>query len=377
MKKETLYLPKRVPRDSNIEFLRIVFMLMIVAHHCIVHSNAAPPTERLSLALWFLLTAAGKIGVDGFVLITGYFLADKTYQRPQSIARFYLQVLFYAIAFLILTGASPNTALHTKLFFPIAGHSWWFASAYFFLMLMAPFISRALVTLSNRSFLGLLLVLFAFIILLPTFQPSFEKNHINVLVFCYCLGAYIRLSPQPSELSDTSARFVAVRQLFFRKLLPGLLLIILGVIGILYMPKFEVMVYSITKLNLNLSSQLGQQTYPISIACAVGMFLFFKNLPIKPSKIINTIASATFGVYLFHEQAYAKVLLWDQFFPIEAHLYSTLSMVLHILSATLIIYAAGTAVDLLRQYLFEKPLFKAYYCLRRRMDSHNPRSSAS
>ena len=63
-------------RSSNIELLRIIAMIMIIAHHVSVHSGFVYPGEIISFnRLWIqFIQLGGKIGVNIFVLISGYFL---------------------------------------------------------------------------------------------------------------------------------------------------------------------------------------------------------------------------------------------------------------------------------------------------------------
>ena len=68
-------------RDSNLELFRIITMLLIVAHHYVVNSGLtaedgpilSSPTSTHSLFL-VLFGAWGKIGINCFVMITGYFM---------------------------------------------------------------------------------------------------------------------------------------------------------------------------------------------------------------------------------------------------------------------------------------------------------------
>ena len=73
--------PNQVPRFSNIEASRILAMFLIVAHHFAVHGGV--PIWKgdfpMSGNYYFtqLFSTGGKIGVDLFVLITGYFICNK------------------------------------------------------------------------------------------------------------------------------------------------------------------------------------------------------------------------------------------------------------------------------------------------------------
>ena len=65
-------------RNSNIELFRIITMLLIVAHHYVVNSGLMPivisdfPSKASTFLIFF--GWAGKMGINCFVLITGYFM---------------------------------------------------------------------------------------------------------------------------------------------------------------------------------------------------------------------------------------------------------------------------------------------------------------
>lgn len=65
-------------RNSNLELYRIIVMLLIVAHHYVVNSGLITVMEETPLSarsiFFYLFGAWGKIGINCFVLITGYFM---------------------------------------------------------------------------------------------------------------------------------------------------------------------------------------------------------------------------------------------------------------------------------------------------------------
>lgn len=73
---------KKAPRQSNLELSRILAMYLIVMHHFSVHGGVSIWSGSAPLSFNFyldqLLSTGGKIGVNLFVLITGYFLAKNS-----------------------------------------------------------------------------------------------------------------------------------------------------------------------------------------------------------------------------------------------------------------------------------------------------------
>ena len=68
-------------RESNIELLRIVSMVLIIMHHFSVHGTF-PFTPELTFNKVFLQVfgLGGKAGVVAFVMITGYFMVSSSFK---------------------------------------------------------------------------------------------------------------------------------------------------------------------------------------------------------------------------------------------------------------------------------------------------------
>ena len=89
-------------RESNIELYRIILMLSIIAHHYIMHSGLLSimcknPISIKSIFL-FIIGAWGKIGINCFVLITGYYMC-KSKISLKKFMKLLLEVQFYEILF--------------------------------------------------------------------------------------------------------------------------------------------------------------------------------------------------------------------------------------------------------------------------------------
>lgn len=87
-------------RQSNIELLRIISMILIIMHHFSVHGTF-PFTPDLTFNKVFLQVFAlgGKAGVVAFVMITGYFMISSSF-KLHKFAKLIGQIWFYSIAML-------------------------------------------------------------------------------------------------------------------------------------------------------------------------------------------------------------------------------------------------------------------------------------
>lgn len=100
-------------RDSNIELYRIVLMLLIIAHHYVVNSGVvellyANPINFKSVIM-FLFGAWGKIGINCFILITGFFMC-KSNISIKKFLKLLFEVEFYnIIIYILMTVMGINT----------------------------------------------------------------------------------------------------------------------------------------------------------------------------------------------------------------------------------------------------------------------------
>lgn len=92
------------PRQSNIELLRIVAMLMIIAHHFVVHGGFEFSTDTITAnRLWVqFIQMGGKIGVNIFVLISGYFLISTPTVKLEKVLKLWIQIFTYSFLIFII-----------------------------------------------------------------------------------------------------------------------------------------------------------------------------------------------------------------------------------------------------------------------------------
>lgn len=95
-------------RESNMEFLRIIAMFMIVLNHFASH-GFWPETDQLLISniLLDLFQIGGRLGVDLFVMISGYFLVTAGF-KFKSMMRVALETILYWLFFAVLFFVSQS-----------------------------------------------------------------------------------------------------------------------------------------------------------------------------------------------------------------------------------------------------------------------------
>lgn len=345
-------------RSSNFELLRIVSMILIVAHHYAIHSGFSFDTASMSPHRFFVqfLSSGGKIGVNLFVLISGYFLLDSTFRIKKAV-RLFAEVLFYSAgitAFCFVTGLAPfSFKLLIQSFLPLSFSIYWFASVYFALYLLSAFLAPALRGLSRKRLSSLWLLLFVIWCVLPTFTgQGVAFSELGWFLFLFVTAVYLKRFPIP---------LLEKRKQCFWLFLFFYVLMLLSVLT------FELLGMKYAVFAENEDFFLAMHRLP-AYAASVFLFLTFAKLKIKTCKWINALASCTFGVYLIHDHPLLSKILWCNLLQ-SARLQENRLLVLHALGSILLVFLIGTAMDLVRRRLIERLLFMLYDRLAQRI--HN------
>ncbi|MCL2494322.1 MAG: acyltransferase [Oscillospiraceae bacterium] len=341
------------PRQSNFELLRILLMLMIVSVHMVGYGGLLGHAETplSGRVLLVLLSSGGKVGVNGFVMLSGYFLCtSKSLFQSKRLLKLWLQIFFYSaglffgLYFAGLCRMHPDDAFHFLL--PVTQNIYWFASVFFLLMLAAPFLNRLLQSLDRKSYRALLLVVFLAFSLMPTFlRVRYEVPRLCWFFYLYLLAGYIRLHPEPIFDKKWPTLAVAVGSYL---------------VSAFYAPLHSNLLPYIPLLRHMPERWHTPGTSVPALLCSLALFIFFKNVNIKGSRVINLIASGTFGVYLLHEHGIRmRRLIWLELFDGRPITGSTAALLGHALLAIFAVFAVGVVIDLIRQYALERPLFLA------------------
>ena len=194
--KKTMY------RNSSIELLRIISMVMIMFHHFAYHGNFEWNYNEITIPhLWYnFILMGGKVGVNIFVLISGFFLIENTERlfQPKKLLKFWGQVVFYSITtyFLSIVLQINNFDIKQiiKICFPITYPGWWFASTYFMLYLIYPFLNKLLHDLNKNVYQYLILLLVLCWSIIPTLTTQlFESNSLLWFITLYVIAGYAKI----------------------------------------------------------------------------------------------------------------------------------------------------------------------------------------
>ena len=339
--KKTMY------RNSSIELLRIISMVMIMFHHFAYHGNFEWNYNEITIPhLWYnFILMGGKVGVNIFVLISGFFLIENTERlfQPKILLKFWGQVVFYSITtyFLSIVLQINNFDIKQiiKICFPITYPGWWFASTYFMLYLIHPFLNKLLHDLNKNVYQYLILLLVLCWSIIPTLTTQlFESNSLLWFITLYVIAGYAKIYGFNERLKS--------KHYFF-------LFLIVLVCSYLISVSFLVLGTKRNELAVHAIDFFGMERFPI-LLMALFLFMTFAKLKIKYNKWINVIASATFGVYLIHDSSYIRYYIWWNIFKINQY-QESLFLIPYSILVVFIIYVLCTGIEMVRKVLLERP----------------------
>ena len=333
---------EKTTRNSCVEILRILCMLMIVAYHYsmygfysqdLMYSASKPFVELISLG--------GQVGVSVFVLISGYYMVNLNY----SFRKFSLymgQIWFYTLGALLLflTVFSSSGLVTPEIIsmsvLPISKGHYWFATSYLVLMLLSPYLNVFINNSGRIRLLSAIAVLLGIYTLLPSlFEIQLSYSTAARFIILYLVAGYIRLygAAAPSRLKIHRGIFLAV--------------ICLSVVWVLAANWLGL--HNGNALLLLHSNDLPQNSIYIFLA-SLEMFLCFLSFEPRYNKAVNFAASLAFGVYLFHDNQLIRSM-WQGIFKTSQFIDSPW-LPLHALAAICSVYLAGSLIEWLRQLSF-------------------------
>ena len=335
-------------RQSNLELYRIIFMYLIVIHHYVVNSGLIDQmiihNEFAKNLVYAIAGGWGKLGINCFVLITGYFMCRSNITIKKFV-KLLAEVLFYSIVifsiFCICGYESFQIKLFVKCVFPFYDISTGFTSCYLIFYLLIPYLNILINQLNQKQYmrlLGIVLVIYTIIPSVPKMSITF--NYVSWFCIIYLIGAFIRLY---GDQITFLARHIGVKCIASFGIATASI-----VVGTFFSNANNIRYwYFVTDSNKFLA-----------LVPAVFAFIWFKNLKMSYSRVINTVAASTFGVLMIHANSDAmRQWLWRDLLH-NADMYNSNYFVLHMFGCTIGIFVVCTLIDMIRIRLVERPFVK-------------------
>lgn len=319
-------------RKSNIELCRIVSIVMVMLLHSDFQIFGWPQTLSDTSLGMIALESFCIIGVNVFVLITGYF---STKPKLSSLLNLFYICLFYGI-FKICVDVCTGHPITIKQCF-LFTRSNWFIPTYLGLVLFAPALNALCEKLNQKQLAYSILALvgyetyMGFFPAMPQLSVGFEHG-CSVLSFMvlYLIGRYLYMYGLPQK--------------FYRLCLPTYVACSLLVAVVEYLA-----------LSHNLGSKairIFDYSNPIIILSAVSFFLYFTKIDIGYSKIINYISKSVLAVLLVHASGTAMRYINPQYIYIYENFSGIMLVFLWIISI-IVTFTFSVLLDQIRIWSYK------------------------
>ncbi len=317
-------------RQSNIELYRIVLTIgVIILHYNNEHGGAGfknVTPNSFNYIVLMLLEAFFICAVNGFVIISGYFLSGTDRRKIGKAFDLIIQVMLFSFLFYFARVVAKKTSFSIVGLLVALIPANWFVVIYVALYLLSPLVNQCLKEIYKRTRFWLLMILILFCVyptiidlcgqlfdieLLGTstisINGSLSGYSIIQFIVCYIIGAVIR--------EKEIAQRVDVKKLF-------VVFIGIGIVIFLW--------------SLWDNSTAWEYCNPFVLLEAIVLFLLFIKIKIRSNSIINALSSASFMVYIIHAFLIPHM-------KTERFVNSPL-MFVHLISVVVLIYLCGCVV---------------------------------
>lgn len=321
----------KTKKNLNVEALRIIAMFLIVSCHGTLHIPWLLNVDKQMIypAGWkaageYLIVQYGQVGVSLFFIISGYFLVTKKFSWLRIFSTWFQMICYTSLTLLVVFIIFRTMQIPTEIslllqkpeltntlfwtFFPFSYGSYWFITAYISLLLLIPYLNCLFDNLSEKYIKILILLLTIFGSWVLFFGRVNPWNNVVYAILGYLIGGWIRKYYPSSKYHISN--------------ITGCLLITLFTVSMLIFNYFAASGSHLSDM-MGWKNQVkpGIQILPMIIAGII--FILFLRLDFHPlpnflKSIIQYTASATFGVYLLHENMFIYRVFWPMltsFFP--------------------------------------------------------------
>lgn len=339
---------KEKNRLTNFEILRIISMIMIILHHYSVHGGILEITSYgINKYIAVFCYSLGKIGVNIFFLISGYFLINSKF-KISKVIKLIMQVLEYSIPLTIVFMCFNKEFAIKKLLKSIIiifYNHYWFINTYIIIYLLMPFFNKFIKIIKKEQFLIIIFILLLILVFLPNLNlNSAFYGQLQWGIFMYFLGAYIKLYAYEERKNIKIIKMLQDSNF------------IIGIIFFVYISGLFLFTYYASFKSNEIFKKIDKlidmnSIFPFILSILI--FIKFSKRKMKNNKVINFFGGTSFGVYLFHDCIYKKTI-WNNILCTQKFYYaSPILLVLHIIISTIFIYLFGSVYEIVRRKVFE------------------------
>lgn len=318
-------------------------MLLIVSHHYVINSGLTEQfnstVDLYHYAFYSFFGMWGKTAINGFVMITGYFMYQSKI-TSRKFLKLLLEIEFYnlMINFLFMVFGIYQYSLSDFLIALIPGGidvSHGFVVCFLIFYLIIPIINKILNLCDSKSHFYLIICsLILYYVVEHIYPGHIYTGYLVWFPIIYLISSYIRRI----NLQGTASLWGGIT--CFLVIFAGLLTV--------FMPSDKnVPFYYVRECNS-----------PLALCIGISSFMFFKNIKMSYHRYVNIIGGSTFGVLLIHaNNKYMRQWLWYDLLDVK----DTYEVnIIYPIIIVLVIFSICIFIDILRKKYIEKIIFEKF-----------------
>lgn len=333
-------------RNSNLELLRIISIFMIILGHTVWETSWNESTN-FSVNSFIIQNfwIGAKLGVNLFVLISGFFLSTRVKFKVKPIFKLWINVVFYSWMLLLFSFLLnlPNRNFENIIasVLPISFNCYWFITCYFFIYLISPVVNILIKEMTIYQFGSVLTAGFIYMFVFGLFfknETAGSGNTWITLLFVYLIGAFIRKYNIVGTFSKRKLGYISLIQI---------LIMSISIFAVNFTEQKNILTYNPQKFAF-----FTNGNSPFQLIASVCIFLIFCDLKPQSNKYINKIASATLAVYMLHTNYLIKSWLFNSVIRAQ-RFQNTVHVIPYIIGCAVLLYVLFVIIDLVKQFLLD------------------------
>ena len=121
---------KQEKRNSSLNLLKIIAIFMIVIFHCVYKGIEFAKLPEYNKFLYYVFFHFGEIGVNIFMIISGYFLINKNQIEKKKIFKLIFEIYLYSFLAIAILFLFNKYTFDIKDIFPINFSYYWYITYY-------------------------------------------------------------------------------------------------------------------------------------------------------------------------------------------------------------------------------------------------------
>ena len=292
----------RAKRNTGIDLLRLVAMLMIVTHHLILHGGLLKG-DNVPTGTFYagnILNVLVYPTINCYAMISGFGGYKNTKIKYGKYVSMWIQVFTYSAIWGIIGFFFFETGGRSLLFsfFPVMSRQYWYFSAYTGVFFLAPFLNKMIENISKKDLDRLVFVIFSLFIVFNTIGVFLTKEiyeskkdifNLNIgnttffMILMYFIGAWLRKNNIAEKIKNWQAILIFA--------VCSLCLILIRT--------------KIIETPNNGLDEITKHNSIFMVGQSLALVVLFSNMKLKPciEKITNIFYPSAFGVYLISDNS--------------------------------------------------------------------------